>query len=378
MKVVLISDSHGRHESIYVMKPEDSVSNIETLYHISGMLYNHMSSVYLPHDADMIIHGGDMSMMGEEYEIDKFLKWYSNLPYKYKILIAGNHDYLFEKQRGIAKEVLKKYPNIIYLESSEVVIEGIKIYGEPRQPWFHSWAFNVERGEAIKRYWDAIPDDVDILVTHGPPYDILDMTARGASVGCVDLRNRIKELKNLKLCIFGHIHEHAGYEFIDGVHFVNASVLNLRYQLQNRPQAFIIDKEKNIKKIDLMETENKESVEEFKFPNPSIKAQVQFDDLLRMDIRMCSILSAEKVEGKDKLYKLEINTGVDKRIVVSAIAHQIEASQLVGYVLPFILNLPPRKIAGIESNGMIILSENQGGKYFLPGDPDTEVGSIVI
>lgn len=376
MKVVLISDSHGRHDNIYVMKPEDSLSNIETLYHVSGMLYNHMSSVYLPHDADMIIHGGDMSMMGEEHEVEKFLRWYSNLPYKYKILIAGNHDYLFERKRGIAREMLERYPNIIYLESSEVIIEGIKIYGEPRQPWFHSWAFNVERGEAIKRYWDAIPDDVDILVTHGPPYDILDMTARGACVGCVDLRNRIKELKNLKLCIFGHIHEHAGYEFIDGVHFVNASVLNLRYQLQNRPQAFVIDKNKNIKKIDLMETIN-ENIEEVN-PNPSIKAQVQFDDLLRMDIRMCSILSAEKLEGKDKLYKLEINTGIDKRIVVSAIAHQFSINQLVGYVFPFILNLPPRKIAGIESNGMIMLSESLGGKYFLPGDAETEVGSIVI
>ena len=237
-----MSDSHGRHENIYVMKPGDSIDNLETLYNITG-------GVFLPIEADMIIHSGDVSMRGTEFEVENFLKWYSALPYKYKILISGNHDFLFENQRTIAQELIARYPSIKYLESSEVVIEGIKIYGEPRQPWFHNWAFNVQRGEAIKKYWDAIPDDVDILITHGPPKGILDMTMGGEQVGCEDLLHRIWALKNVKLCQFGHIHEHAGYEFINGVHFVNASVLNLRYQLQNRPMIFEIDENKNITKI---------------------------------------------------------------------------------------------------------------------------------
>ena len=239
MKIVLISDTHNRHENIYVFKPGDSVSNQETLNNITG-------GVYLPEDADMVIHSGDVSMGGTDYEVDKFLKWYSCLPYRYKILVPGNHDKVFDFQRGIAQEILQKYPDIIYLESSEIIIEGIKIYGEPRQPTFgFNWAFNVERGERIKRYWDAVPDDVDILITHGPPYDIMDLTYHGRFVGCVDLANRIKELKNLKLCCFGHIHESAGYLFKDNVHFVNASVLNLNYQLQNKPKVFEIDVNKN-------------------------------------------------------------------------------------------------------------------------------------
>lgn len=237
-----MSDSHGRHQNIYVLKPGEDLSQQDTLNNITG-------GVFLPSEADMVIHSGDVSMRGTEYEIDTFLKWYSSLPYKYKVLICGNHDFLFEKQRTIAQELLARYPDIIYLESSEVVIEGIKIYGEPRQPWFHDWAFNVERGEKIKRYWDAIPDDTDILVTHGPPKGILDMTMRGDQVGCEDLLHRVWELKNLKLCQFGHIHEHAGYEFINNVHFVNASVLNLRYQLQNKPMVFEIDENKNITKL---------------------------------------------------------------------------------------------------------------------------------
>lgn len=243
MKIVLISDSHNRHENIHVLRPDDDLENMSTLYHITG-------GVYLPVQADMIIHSGDISMGGTEYEVDSFLKWYSKLPYKYKILISGNHDKLFEQQREIVQELLKKYPNVIYLESSEVVIEGLKIYGEPRQPSFgYGWAFNVERGEKIKKFWDAIPDDVDILVTHGPPYEILDMTMSGRFVGCVDLANRVKELKNLKIHQFGHIHENAGYEFKNEIHFVNASVLNLRYQLQNKPHIFEIDENKNVIKL---------------------------------------------------------------------------------------------------------------------------------
>jgi len=243
MKVVLISDSHNRHENIYVLKPGDDLQNMETLFHITG-------GVYLPAEADAIIHSGDITMGGHEYEVENFLKWYSKLPYKYKILISGNHDKLFEFQRGIAQELLKKYPDIIYLESQEIVIEGIKIYGEPRQPTFgYGWAFNVNRGEAIKKYWDAIPDDVNILVTHGPPYKILDMVMSGDFVGCVDLANRIKELKELKIHQFGHIHEDAGYLLKNGVHFVNASVLNIRYQLQNKPHVFEIDENKNVNKL---------------------------------------------------------------------------------------------------------------------------------
>jgi Icc-related predicted phosphoesterase len=243
IKLVLISDSHGRHDNIYVFKPGDSLKRQETLNNING-------GVWLPEEADIIAHSGDMSMMGSEFEIDNFLKWYSKLPYKHKLLIAGNHDFLFERQRMIARELLERYPEITYLETSEVVIEGIKFYGEPRQPEFHDFAFNVPRGEKIKRYWDAIPDDVNIIITHGPPKGILDMTMRGKQVGCEDLLYRLWELKELKLVQFGHIHEHAGHEFINDVHFVNASVVNVRLQLQNKPQIFEIDENKNIKKIE--------------------------------------------------------------------------------------------------------------------------------
>jgi len=122
---------------------------------------------------------------------------------------------------------------------------------------------------------------------------------------------------------------------------------------------------------------------------PAIKPDIAFEDFMKMDIRICQILSVEKVEKYDKLYKLEIDTGIDKRIVVSAIAHIFDKEELMGMCLPFILNLPVRKIAKIDSHGMIILAEDTLAKKTLmmasvtkedsyPGKTILGVGSIVV
>src|SRR5258708_24485170 len=104
MKLVLISDSHGRHENIYVLKPGDDMDNIETMYHITG-------GVYLPVEADMIIHSGDMSMMGREHEIENFLKWYSGLPYKHKIRSEEHTSELQSPDHLVCRLLLEKKKN---------------------------------------------------------------------------------------------------------------------------------------------------------------------------------------------------------------------------------------------------------------------------
>lgn len=326
MKIVCISDTHSQHQDI--------------------LLNDSFSDVSLPLDADMIIHAGDLTGMGYEGEVREFLEWFSNLPYKYKIFVAGNHDFLFEFEKKKAQNLLKQFPNIIYLENESVEIEGIKIFGSPIQPWFHGWAFNVQRGEAIAKFWKMIPKGVDILITHGPPAGILDFTLRGENVGCRDLTIRTFEVKP-KIHIFGHVHEAAGYQVVNDIHFVNASCVNSSYQLNFQPIVLELDKNKNVKRI--METTEKIL--------PEIKPEISFEDYLKLDVRLCQILSVEKVEKKDKLYKMEIDTGVDKRIVVSAIAQIFKPEELLGKTLPFILNLAPRPIAGIESRAMIILAD---------------------
>jgi methionyl-tRNA synthetase len=109
-----------------------------------------------------------------------------------------------------------------------------------------------------------------------------------------------------------------------------------------------------------------------------IKPEITFDDYVKLDVRVCEILSVEKVEKADKLYLLKIQTGIDERVVVSAIADKFSPEELLGKKMPFVLNLVPRKIRGIDSFAMIIMAEGADGKYFELSNAGAEVGSIVI
>ena len=141
---------------------------------------------------------------------------------------------MFETDSSLAKDIISDLgKDLIYLEDSGVEIEGIKFWGSPVTPWFHDWAFN--RLSDIKHHWDLIPVDTTILITHGPPKGILDLTRSRLNVGCPILLEKIKELKDLKIHSFGHIHEAHGVQEIDEVTFVNASTLNLYYEVQNSP-----------------------------------------------------------------------------------------------------------------------------------------------
>ena len=203
-------------------------------------------------EGDMIIHCGDITGRGGEKSTVDFLNWYSRLPFKYKILIAGNHDMLFYFDIQTSKKLLSRYPNVIYLENTGIEIEGIKFWGFPYTTPFHQWAFMLKR-EQMRMALKLIPKDIDVLITHGPPYEILDQvdyTDRndydpvrdkhtGEHTGCKDLLNTIKEIKP-KYHIFGHIHEEYGvFEsksvFLDKTTFINASILDGAYKRVNKP-----------------------------------------------------------------------------------------------------------------------------------------------
>lgn len=203
MKIVFISDTHGRHNLLD-----------------------------LP-DGDLIIHAGDVSSRGTRDEVTEFLSWFKKLDFKHKIFIAGNHDFFFELAETEDIKALIS-DNVIYLNDNGVEVEGLNIWGSPIQPWFNNWAFNRKRGKEIKEYWNKIPNNLDILITHGPPKGILDKTISGESVGCEDLYNTILEVKP-KVHVYGHIHEAYGEESRHGVRFINASVLNVEYQMVNLP-----------------------------------------------------------------------------------------------------------------------------------------------
>lgn len=178
---------------------------------------------------DLLIHAGDISYSGTVKEIMPFLEWFGKQDYKHKILIAGNHDWLFEKASEVCREECERR-GITLLNDSGTEVEGIKIWGSPVQPEFCEWAFNRPRGEKIKAHWDLIPNDTEILVTHGPPMNILDMTPRHEAVGCQDLWYKIMETQ-VKLHVFGHIHHSRGVKYFMDRIFVNAAAVDERYRI---------------------------------------------------------------------------------------------------------------------------------------------------
>lgn len=201
--IVAISDTHGQHDKLILPK------------------------------GDIIIHAGDISPRGRENEIKDFLSWFKSLDYKYKIFIAGNHDFYFENRSQI--EIDSIIPEgVIYLNDSGITIEGLKIWGSPISPWFYNWAFNRHRGESIKKHWDLIPSDTNILITHGPAFDRLDKTDSGKHVGCKDLLEVIEKIKPI-IHVCGHIHEGYGVKPENNTCFYNVSVLDENYHLINSP-----------------------------------------------------------------------------------------------------------------------------------------------
>lgn len=194
-------------------------------------LHSSKQSFSVP-DGDVLIIAGDICGYGCLDELEDFDNFLSNLPHKHKLLIAGNHDWPFARVEPEQSKMLVK--NAIYLEDSGIEIEGIKFWGSPWQPFFCGWAFNLPRGPELAEVWTKIPENIDVLITHTPPYGILDKLYDGESVGCEELSEALKRIKP-RVHVFGHIHESYGVLEQGGTIYVNASLNNGYYQLVNAP-----------------------------------------------------------------------------------------------------------------------------------------------
>lgn len=223
VKITFISDTHNKHNEITKLLP----------------------------GGDLIIHAGDISSSGTKTELENFFRWYSSLrQYEHKVFIAGNHDWGFQDHPMMIAELLEEYPDITYLQDDMYVLgddydTAVKIWGSPWQPDFCNWAFNLPRGEALEDKWNLIPNDIDILITHGPAYSRLDkVIGRSESLGCEDLMARINEIKP-KIHVCGHIHSGYGYNNNGDTHFFNAAVLNEGYKFTQNPINIEWDSETN-------------------------------------------------------------------------------------------------------------------------------------
>jgi Icc-related predicted phosphoesterase len=183
--------------------------------------HGHHRDLSVP-DADVLIHAGDLTGRGTRGQLEEALAWLKALPHRHKVLVGGNHDFLFEDEPQLA-EGLATEAGVIYLRDSEVTVAGVRIWGSPWQPRFFDWAFNLDRGEPLDAKWRLIPHGIDVLVVHGPPYGYGDRTSDGRRVGCERLIEHIARVKP-KVMLCGHIHEDRGQWQVGPTLIINCTV----------------------------------------------------------------------------------------------------------------------------------------------------------
>jgi predicted phosphodiesterase len=188
-------------------------------------------------DGEILVHAGDLTGYGELGQVRALNALLGELPHRHKVVIAGNHDFCFERQPREAQAVLT---NCIYLQDQPITLMGLRFYGSPWQPWFYDWAFNLQRGPDIRQKWDLIPAGTDVLITHGPPWGHGDRTDRGEQVGCQDLLEAVRRLRPA-LHLFGHVHEGYGVTRDASTVCVNASICDSRYRPANRPVVLVME-----------------------------------------------------------------------------------------------------------------------------------------
>lgn len=181
------------------------------ILHISDTHCLH-NQLIIPSNIQVIIHSGDCANSRDSAinsnEVLNFLDWFANLSIEYKILVPGNHDISIERRL-----ITPSYINdlgIIYLENESANVCGLNIWGSPITPSFgNGWSWNMARHKTAI-VWDTIPDDTDIVITHGPPKRILDLSTNKNNelefCGCESLFNKIIEIEPIFSC-FGHVHD---------------------------------------------------------------------------------------------------------------------------------------------------------------------------
>ena len=214
MRIVCISDTHGLHDRIKV-----------------------------PH-GDVLIHAGDACNTGKLTDFQNFSVWFLSQPHRYKIFVPGNHDRICELEPLLCKRMLEHANGgVFYLSDSMVTFSGLRVYGTPWQPEFCNWAFNLTEAALYDKF-AAIPSNLDILISHGPPHGVGDRTDYSKKtiehLGSKSLRDRLKSLANPpRFHVFGHIHGGYGIHATSGTTVsINAAVCNERYEAVNAPIVF--------------------------------------------------------------------------------------------------------------------------------------------
>ena len=204
-------------------------------------------------EGKIVIHSGDATGRGSISDMRKFVESYKQLlrnhperrRSKHVVFVPGNHDFCFETPRlqEEAEALFSDEPNFHLLINDSIELEGLKIWGSPVTPPFANWAFNWCDSKR-EELWATIPNDTDIIVTHGPPRGILDTVYHGDTpeyTGCFHLAQRVAEIKPI-LHVFGHIHEEGSRTYSVGdTTYINASIMDENYDPTNSAMVHIIE-----------------------------------------------------------------------------------------------------------------------------------------
>lgn len=201
MRIVCISDTHERHDELVLPA------------------------------GDILVHAGDFTFRGDRHAVEDFNAWLGTLPFKHKIVIAGNHELTFESDPGAYEPLIT---NALYLRDREVTVEGLRIYGSPWTPEFFDWAFMKKRGPELAAVWAGVPPGMDILVTHGPPMGIGDRLLNGECVGDAQLLDAIR-VRRPRFHVCGHIHCGHGERTAEATRFINAAICDEAYRAVQAP-----------------------------------------------------------------------------------------------------------------------------------------------
>jgi Icc-related predicted phosphoesterase len=203
MKIWFISDTHNKHRQLKV-----------------------------PTDVDAVIHSGDESEARDpwtnEHEARDFFEWYSSLPIEAKFFVPGNHSTAMEQGLVQASE----YPSVHFLVHEQREWAGLKIFGSPYTPQFFDWAYMKPRSE-LDAVWQSIPEGIDILITHGPPKGLFDLTrdmdtGGPVHVGSMSLMKHVEHRIQPRIHCFGHIHDERNFSNYGAItrgqtHFINCA-----------------------------------------------------------------------------------------------------------------------------------------------------------
>lgn len=216
MKLACISDTHGQEGALTVP------------------------------DADVLVHCGDFSNLGSEAELRKFSEWLKRLPHQHVLVNPGNHDGMTFEDPHLAKSIIEgSRPGVRLLMHERLELGGFKWFFSPWTPEWAGWWWMLEAPE-IAAKWAEIPDDTEILVTHGPPLGILDTVERDESVhcGCRALSDRVANLKQLRVHAFGHLHHSGGQKFEHNrCTFYNCAVLDDHNRMRQQIRGHVIEVE---------------------------------------------------------------------------------------------------------------------------------------